>query len=77
LKISSTSSFATSASASNNNHNSVIPGRGAIASPESIDDPAEAVAREKATKKWRRDWKIGLIKEQKPEWRDLYPGLLL
>ncbi|RRQ24205.1 GIY-YIG nuclease family protein [Guyparkeria sp. SCN-R1] len=31
-----------------------------------------AIAREKAIKKWRRVWKIELIEEFNPEWRDLY-----
>lgn len=32
-----------------------------------------AIAREKQMKKWRRAWKIRLIEENNPEWRDLYP----
>ena len=32
----------------------------------------EAIAREKAVKKWRRQWKIELIEAAKPEWRDLF-----
>ena len=43
---------------------------------ETHDDPSDAIAREKALKKWRRDWKIRLIEEQNPDWRDLYPALL-
>jgi putative endonuclease len=35
----------------------------------------EAIAREKALKKWRRDWKIRLIEEMNPDWSDLYPSL--
>jgi putative endonuclease len=35
----------------------------------------EAIAREKALKKWRRDWKLRLIEEMNPEWEDLYLGL--
>jgi len=42
---------------------------------ESYDDPANAIAREKAIKKWRRDWKIRLIEEANPDWHDLYPNL--
>jgi putative endonuclease len=42
---------------------------------EMYDDPTEAIAREKAVKRWRRDWKIRLIEEQNPEWRDLYHAL--
>jgi putative endonuclease len=37
---------------------------------EIYDDPATAISREKKLKKWRRDWKIRLIEEQNPEWRD-------
>ena len=43
---------------------------------EVYDNPTDAIAREKALKKWRRDRKIGLIEEQNPDWRDLYPALL-
>ena len=42
---------------------------------EAYDDPADAIAREKQLKKWRRDWKIRLIEEQNPDWHDLYPAL--
>lgn len=35
----------------------------------------EAIPREKALKKWRRDWKTRLIEEMNPEWEDLYLGL--
>jgi putative endonuclease len=31
----------------------------------------EAIAREKALKKWHRDWKMRLIEEMNPEWEDL------
>jgi putative endonuclease len=31
----------------------------------------EAIAREKALKKWHRDWKIRLIEEMNPGWEDL------
>ena len=34
-----------------------------------------ALTREKQLKKWRRAWKIALIEEMNPEWRDLYPEL--
>jgi putative endonuclease len=43
---------------------------------EAYDDPKGAIAREKQLKKWRRDWKIRLIEEQNPEWRDLYRSVL-
>jgi putative endonuclease len=35
-----------------------------------------AVAREKAIKEWKRAWKIRVIQERNPEWRDLYDELL-
>jgi putative endonuclease len=35
-----------------------------------------AIVREKQLKKWRRSWKIELIKSLNPEWRDLYEELL-
>lgn len=34
-----------------------------------IDD---AIAREKALKAWKRDWKIRLIENTNPDWRDLF-----
>jgi putative endonuclease len=37
---------------------------------------AQAIAREKALKHWRRAWKIALIEVRNPEWVDLYPGLV-
>jgi putative endonuclease len=33
---------------------------------------ADAIVREKRLKKWRRAWKIALIEEHNPDWRDLY-----
>jgi putative endonuclease len=32
----------------------------------------EAIAREKAMKKWNRAWKIELIEQVNPEWDDLF-----
>ncbi|WP_395660611.1 GIY-YIG nuclease family protein [Aestuariivirga sp.] len=31
-----------------------------------------AIRREKQIKEWRRDWKVRLIEETNPEWRDLH-----
>ncbi len=31
-----------------------------------------AIAREKALKRWRREWKIELIEKMNPAWRDLW-----
>jgi len=39
------------------------------------DDPTNAIAREKDIKKWRRAWKIRLIEEDNPDWKDLYPEI--
>ena len=32
----------------------------------------EAIAREKALKKWDREWKIELIEKANPDWQDLF-----
>jgi putative endonuclease len=32
----------------------------------------QAIRREKQLKKWKRDWKIRIIEEMNPEWRDLH-----
>jgi putative endonuclease len=35
-----------------------------------------AIEREKAVKEWKRNWKIKLIEDFNPEWKDLYSDLL-
>ena len=35
-----------------------------------------AILREKAIKEWKRAWKVELIEESNPKWRDLYSELL-
>jgi len=40
------------------------------------DDPTDAIACKKQLKKWRPNWKIGLIEEVNLDWRDFYPALL-
>ena len=35
----------------------------------------EAIAREKAMKVWKRDWKLDLIGRTNPDWDDLYPTI--
>lgn len=42
---------------------------------QSFDDVEAAIAFEKRLKRWRRAWKITLIEERNPDWRDLYPTL--
>jgi putative endonuclease len=32
----------------------------------------DAIAREKALKKWNRAWKVRLIEQANPDWRDLF-----
>tara|TARA_R110000787_G_scaffold63679_4_gene143487 strand:- start:52195 stop:52488 length:294 start_codon:yes stop_codon:yes gene_type:complete len=39
---------------------------------ECHNDIASAIAREKAMKKWSRSWKVRLIEESNPIWRDLW-----
>lgn len=39
---------------------------------EDYDRIVDAIAREKALKKWRRDWKIALIEAANPRWDDLF-----
>ncbi len=35
----------------------------------------DAIIFEKRIKKWRRAWKIRLIEEMNPDWRELYVGM--
>ncbi len=35
-----------------------------------------AIRAEKALKEWKRSWKLELIEEKNPEWKDLYEELL-
>jgi len=37
----------------------------------------EAMARERALKRWRREWKFALIEKLNPEWRDLTETLVM
>ena len=39
-------------------------------------DMIAAITREKQLKKWERAWKLKLIEEQNPDWRDLWPDVL-
>jgi len=38
---------------------------------ESTNDAVSAIEREKQLKRWHRDWKMNLIKENNPEFDDL------
>jgi len=35
----------------------------------------DAIAREKAMKAWKRDWKVELIEKSNPRWRDLFEDI--
>lgn len=43
---------------------------------ESFNDIENALRREKQLRKWNRKWKLELIEEENPQWRDLYYDLL-
>ncbi|KHK92438.1 GIY-YIG nuclease family protein [Novosphingobium malaysiense] len=43
---------------------------------ESHAEILSAIAREKALKAWKRDWKIRLIERNNPDWTDLFERLL-
>jgi putative endonuclease len=38
---------------------------------EETDDIGESIHREKQLKKWKRAWKMSLIEESNPSWKDL------
>jgi len=42
---------------------------------EPFKDINDALRREKALKKWYRQWKLRLIEESNPAWRDLWPDI--
>ena len=39
------------------------------------DNAVSAITREKQIKKWNRGWKINLIQQENPTWRDLYADI--
>ena len=39
---------------------------------EVFSDSENAILREKQLKNWHRPWKINLIEEQNPKWKDLF-----
>ncbi len=43
---------------------------------EQHEEMTAAIAREKRLKRWRRDWKIALIEELNPNWRDLWNDIV-
>lgn len=42
---------------------------------EQVSDIYSALTREKQLKTWKRDWKIRIINEFNPRWKDLYDDL--
>jgi putative endonuclease len=40
-------------------------------------DIEEAILREKQMKKWNRKWKVRIIEEKNPEWKDLYDEIMI
>lgn len=43
---------------------------------EIFDDAEHAIGREKTLKRWKREWKINVINQFNPEWRDLYTSIV-
>jgi putative endonuclease len=43
---------------------------------EQHEEMNSAITREKQIKKWNRAWKLRLIEELNPDWKDLYETLL-
>ena len=43
---------------------------------EQTEDVYSALNREKALKKWNREWKLNLIEKENPNWKDLYFNII-
>lgn len=43
---------------------------------EAHETMKSAIQREKSIKIWKRSWKVRMIEEMNPDWKDLYPSLL-
>jgi len=43
---------------------------------ESCESAESAIRREKQLKKWSRRWKLRIIEEMNPDWRDLYDDIV-
>lgn len=43
---------------------------------EQHENMIAAIAREKALKEWKRAWKLELIEQANPDWKDLYESLV-
>ncbi|MEO5595967.1 MAG: GIY-YIG nuclease family protein [Lysobacteraceae bacterium] len=44
---------------------------------EQHESMESALQREKQIKEWKRAWKLELIETANPDWRDLYPGIVV
>jgi putative endonuclease len=44
---------------------------------ERHDNMIDAIRRETALKKYKRDWKINLIERENPGWENLFPGIVI
>jgi len=42
---------------------------------EKHNDAEKALVREKQMKKWNREWKLRLVEEVNPSWKDLFNGI--
>jgi putative endonuclease len=40
------------------------------------EDASVAAKRERAMKRWRRDWKVELVEKHNPTWRDLFEDVV-
>ena len=40
---------------------------------EHFEDITEAIAREKAMKAWKKQWKIDLLEKSNPDWTEILP----
>ena len=43
---------------------------------EQYDEMVLAIQREKQLKKWNRSWKLKMIEQKNPEWRDLWSDIV-
>lgn len=43
---------------------------------EATENVESAIAREKQLKKWNRAWKLKIIEEKNPQWKDLYEEII-
>ncbi len=43
---------------------------------EDYENMCDAIDREKRLKRWRRQWKLKLIEDMNPEWKDLYVDIV-